>query len=74
MVGTGLKLAKKIGAVSIKQGAKTSVFLASSPTVKGVTGKYFVKCKSEKSSTASYNTSDIDRLWKTTEQCIAFLS
>jgi NAD(P)-dependent dehydrogenase (short-subunit alcohol dehydrogenase family) len=74
MVGIGLKLAKKIGAISIKQGAKTSVFLASSPTVKGVTGKYFVKCKSEKSSTASYNTSDIDRLWKTTEQCLAFLS
>ena len=74
MVGTGLKLAKKIGAVSIKQGAKTSVFLASSPIVKDVTGKYFVKCKSEKSSIASYNTSDIDRLWKTTEQCIAFLS
>ena len=74
MVGIGLKLAKKIGAISIKQGAKTSVFLASSPAVKSVTGKYFVKCKSEKSSTASYNTSDIDRLWKTTEQCLTFLS
>ncbi len=74
MVGTGLKLAKMIGAISIKKGAKTSVFLASSPTVNGVTGKYFVKCKLEKSSIASYNTSDIDRLWKTTEQCLAFLS
>jgi len=74
MVGIGLKLAKKIGAISIKQGAKTSVFLASSSTVKGVSGKYFVKCKSEKSSTSSYNTSDIDRLWKTTEQCLTFLS
>ena len=74
MVGTGLKLAKMIGAISIKKGAKTSVFLASSPTVNGVTGKYFVKCKPGKSSAASYNKSDIDRLWKTTEQCLAFLS
>ena len=74
MVGIGLKLAKKIGAISIKQGAKTSVFLASSPTVKSVTGKYFVKCKPEKSSAASYNKSNIDRLWKTTEQCLAFLA
>ena len=74
MVGTGLKLAKMIGAISIKKGAKTSVFLASSPTVNGVTGKYFIKCKPEKSSAASYNKSDIDRLWKTTEQCLTFLS
>ena len=74
MVGIGLKLAKKIGAISIKKGAATSVFLASSPTVKGVTGKYFVKCKPEKSSAASYNKSNIDRLWKTTEQCLAFLA
>ena len=74
MVGIGLKLVKKIGAISIKKGAATSVFLASSPTVKGVTGKYFVKCKPEKSSAASYNKSNIDRLWKTTEQCLAFLA
>ena len=74
MVGIGLKLAKKIGAISIKKGAATSVFLASSPTVKGVTGKYFVKCKPEKSSAASYNKSNIDRLWKATEQCLTLLS
>ena len=74
IVGIGLNLAKKIGAISIKKGAATSVFLASSPTVKGVTGKYFVKCKPKKSSAASYNKSNIDRLWKTTEQCLAFLA
>ena len=34
IVGIGLNLAKKIGAVSIKKGAETSVFLATSPTVK----------------------------------------
>ena len=74
IVGIGLNLAKKIGAISIKKGAETSVFLATSPTVKGVSGKYFVKCKPEKSSSSSYNKSDIDRLWRTTDECLSFLS
>jgi NAD(P)-dependent dehydrogenase (short-subunit alcohol dehydrogenase family) len=74
IVGIGLNLAKKIGAISIKKGAETSVFLATSPTVKGVSGKYFVKCKPEKSSSSSYNKSDIDRLWRTTDECLSSLS
>ena len=74
IVGIGLNLAKKIGAISIKKGAETSVFLATSPTVKGVSGKYFVKCKPEKSSSLSYNKSDIDRLWRTTDDCLSSLS
>ena len=74
IVGIGLNLAKKIGAISIKKGAATSVFLATSPTVKGVSGKYFVKCKPEKSSPSSYNKSDIDRLWRTTDECLSSLS
>ena len=74
IVGIGLNLVKKIGAISIKKGAETSVFLATSPTVKGVSGKYFVKCKPEKSSSSSYNKSDIDRLWRTTDECLSSLS
>ncbi len=74
IVGIGLNLAKKIGAISIKKGATTSVFLATSPMVKGVSGKYFVKCKPEKSSASSYNKSDIDRLWRTTDECLSPLS
>jgi NAD(P)-dependent dehydrogenase (short-subunit alcohol dehydrogenase family) len=74
IVGIGLNLAKKIGAISIKKGAETSVFLATSPTVKGVSGKYFVKCKPEKSSSSSYNKSDIDRLWRTTDKCLSSFS
>jgi NAD(P)-dependent dehydrogenase (short-subunit alcohol dehydrogenase family) len=74
IVGIGLNLAKKIGAISIKKGATTSVFLATSPMVKGVSGKYFVKCKPEKSSASSYNKSDIDRLWRTTDESLSSLS
>jgi hypothetical protein len=42
--------------------------------VKGVSGKYFVKCKPEKSSASSYNKSDIDRLWRTTDESLSSLS
>lgn len=41
--------------ISPKKGAKTSIYLASSPEVEGVTGKYFVKCKPKKSSESSYD-------------------
>lgn len=38
-------LSSKIAGISVASGAKTSVYLASSESVKGVTGKYFDKCK-----------------------------
>jgi NAD(P)-dependent dehydrogenase (short-subunit alcohol dehydrogenase family) len=38
-------LASSIAGLSVENGAKTSVYLASSDEVKGVTGKYFDKCK-----------------------------
>lgn len=46
-----------------ERGAKTSVYLASSPDVSGVTGKYFVNCKPQRSSRESYNEDTARRLW-----------
>jgi NAD(P)-dependent dehydrogenase (short-subunit alcohol dehydrogenase family) len=65
-----LKLLFKIArlfAISVKKGAKTSIYLAGSPEVDGVTGKYFVKCKPVKSSNASYNLESQKRLWELSE-------
>jgi NAD(P)-dependent dehydrogenase (short-subunit alcohol dehydrogenase family) len=45
------------------KGAVTSVYLASSPEVEGVTGQYFAKQKAGRSSTASYDTTAAARLW-----------
>lgn len=45
------------------QGAKTSIYLASSPEVEGVTGKYFDNCKPVSSSKASYDGAAQRRLW-----------
>jgi retinol dehydrogenase 14 len=45
------------------QGAGTPVYLASSPQVEGITGRYFVNCKPKTSSKASYDATAAARLW-----------
>ena len=49
--------------LSPEEGAKTSIYLASSPEVAGITGQYFDKCKPVKSNAASYIEADQKRLW-----------
>jgi NAD(P)-dependent dehydrogenase (short-subunit alcohol dehydrogenase family) len=46
------------------QGAGTSIYLASSPEVEGITGRYFVNRKPKASSKASYDTAAAARLWQ----------
>jgi NAD(P)-dependent dehydrogenase (short-subunit alcohol dehydrogenase family) len=50
-------------ALSPEKGAQTSIYLASSPEVEDVTGKYFVNCKAVKSSPVSYDVERARRLW-----------
>ena len=47
-----------------EKGAETSIYLASSPEVEGITGKYFVNKQSRKSSEASYNEDNAKKIWK----------
>ncbi len=54
--------------LSPEQGAETQIYLASSPEVEGVTGKYFDKKKPVKSSKESYDTAVAKRLWQLSEQ------
>ena len=46
------------------QGAGTPIYLASSPEVEGITGRYFVNRKPKTSSKASYDTTAAARLWQ----------
>jgi hypothetical protein len=46
------------------QGAVTPVYLASSPQVEGVTGRYYANRKPTTSSKASYDTATAARLWQ----------
>jgi len=52
-----------LGAISPIQGAQTSIYLASSPEVEGVTGKYFDRKKAMRSSEVSYDAGAARRLW-----------
>jgi NAD(P)-dependent dehydrogenase (short-subunit alcohol dehydrogenase family) len=61
-----LKLASPF-LLSNEKGARTSVYLASSEAVLGVTGKYFDKCRAVRSSALSYEEASWSRLWEISE-------
>jgi NAD(P)-dependent dehydrogenase (short-subunit alcohol dehydrogenase family) len=50
------------------KGAETSIYLASSPEVAGVTGKYFIKKRAVDSSPESYDEARARRLWEISAQ------
>ncbi len=53
---------------SPEKGAETSVYLATSPEVEGITGKYFHKTKQIRSSRQSYDENIARKLWEVSEQ------
>jgi NAD(P)-dependent dehydrogenase (short-subunit alcohol dehydrogenase family) len=53
---------------SPEKGADTGVYLASSPDVEGVSGKYFVKRKETRPSDAALDSESAGRLWKMSEE------
>jgi NAD(P)-dependent dehydrogenase (short-subunit alcohol dehydrogenase family) len=57
-------------AVSVATGAQTSVFLASSPNVDGVTGQYFAKSTLAKPSAAANDDEAARRLWTVSEDLV----
>ena len=50
--------------ISPEEGAKTSIYLASSPEIEGVTGKYFVKSIPVRSASISYDETLQRQLWE----------
>ena len=54
----------KLVTISPERGARTSIFLASSPEVEGVTGKYFARSKQQQSSVASRDEEAANILWE----------
>jgi NAD(P)-dependent dehydrogenase (short-subunit alcohol dehydrogenase family) len=63
-----LRRAAELFAISPEAGAKTSIYLASSPEVEGVTGRYFVRRKPAGSSPASQDDAAARRLWEVSEE------
>lgn len=67
IVGTLFGFAKSFAAISEEEGAKTSIYLASSPEVANVSGKYFDRCKAVRSSAVSYDEAVARDLWRVSE-------
>jgi retinol dehydrogenase 14 len=51
-----------------QKGAETVVYLASSPAVEGITGKYFHDRRPRRSSSRSYDRALAERLWRVSEE------
>lgn len=54
--------------ISVEKGARTSVYLASSPEVEGVTGEYFAKCKVKTPSRKARDDDSARKLWDLSEK------
>jgi NAD(P)-dependent dehydrogenase (short-subunit alcohol dehydrogenase family) len=69
----GLAIRATVGAfgISPERGAKTSLYLATSPEVSGTTGKYFDRSRERRSSPASYDVEVARRLWEESERLVS---
>ena len=65
----GIKIARPFF-LSPAKGARTSVFLASSPEVDGVSGRYFVKCKPRQPRRWARDPDAARRLWQVSEELV----
>jgi NAD(P)-dependent dehydrogenase (short-subunit alcohol dehydrogenase family) len=66
-----IKLGAKLFAISPEEGARTSVYLASSPAVEGVTGGYYAKCRPAPVSKVAQDDIAARRLWDASEALVA---
>jgi NAD(P)-dependent dehydrogenase (short-subunit alcohol dehydrogenase family) len=67
-LGWFMRLWAGLLAISAEEGAKTSVYLATSPEVEGVTGKYFARCREVLPSAAARDEEAARRLWELSEE------
>jgi retinol dehydrogenase 14 len=70
----GLAALVKVFAMSPQKGAETSVYLASSNEVKGISGKYFDQKKPVASSAASHDETAQERLWLESARLVGLAS
>ena len=63
MLGAVAMVLARPFALSSATGARTSIYLASSPEVDGISGQYFYRCRVAKPSNAALDTAAAARLW-----------
>ena len=67
LIGPVLKWVMGFFALTPEQGADTAIYLASSPEVEGISGKYFADREAVPSSPLSYDEAVARRLWRVSE-------
>jgi NAD(P)-dependent dehydrogenase (short-subunit alcohol dehydrogenase family) len=60
--------------LSPAKGARTSIYLACSPEVEGVSGEYFVKCKARRPKRQANDREAAERLWRVSEELVGLTS
>jgi NAD(P)-dependent dehydrogenase (short-subunit alcohol dehydrogenase family) len=68
IVSIAVKIAKPIGAISAEEGAKTILYLASSPEVTGKSGGYYYKNALATPTKEAKSDEDAKRLWDVSAQ------
>jgi NAD(P)-dependent dehydrogenase (short-subunit alcohol dehydrogenase family) len=68
--GSLLKKVVNNAALSVEEGAETTIYLATSPEVEGVTGRYFYKKQPIESAPLSYDEEVQRRLWEVSESLV----
>lgn len=68
ILSVAVKIAKPIGAISPQEGAKTIVYLASSPEVEGKSGGYYYQCAIATPAKEAQSDEDAKRLWDVSAQ------
>ncbi len=71
VAGAVVMVAARPFAISPRRGARTSIYLASSPEVAAVTGGYFSRCRPVRPSSAALDEDAARRLWTVTEALVA---
>lgn len=66
-----ISFAKLLMAISVKDGAKTTVHLACSDEVADTNGRFFADCKVKQGSSKAKNDEDNKKLWELSEEFIA---
>ena len=61
-------LGSLLGLNTPQKGARTHIYLASSPEVEGVSGKYFEHCKPKEMGAQAHNPDARARLWALSEE------
>jgi NAD(P)-dependent dehydrogenase (short-subunit alcohol dehydrogenase family) len=70
LLAIGLKIGRPLF-LSPQKGARTSVYVASSPDVAEITGQYFVKCKVKRPRKQARDAAGARRLWEVSEALVA---